>query len=376
MDELHPTPNSENNIMTTSFDKKWPSRKTNLEKDLEKTVDEKSTQASPQNCQTSPQREESAEFYPVLPEMEPGWDCMVVEPDHVGMRLDAFMAKMRPLHSRTRWQEWIRGGHHIRIGDVPISALNHRMTLHAVCLVAPLPEPTACDLTPCPMALTVYYEDKDLLVIEKPFGLVVHPGNGTREPTLIHGLLAQCRDLSGIGGVQKPGLVHRLDKDTSGLMIVAKHDAAHQGLSQQFAQRTLEKKYLAFVWGQPSPPFGRIETLLGRNPHKRTQQAVVPTGGKEAITTYRTVRTNGTMSVLECGLLTGRTHQIRVHCAHLKHPVIGDSLYGNGRGHPRQALHAHRLRFEHPCSGQEIDLTSPLPQDLQELWDRMGEGNS
>ena len=226
------------------------------------------------------------------------------------------------------------------------------------------------------MALTVYYEDGDLLVIEKPVGLVVHPGNGTHEPTLIHGLLAQCSDLSGIGGVQKPGLVHRLDKDTSGLMIVAKNDVAHQGLSQQFAQRTLEKKYLAFVWGQPSPPFGRIATLLGRNPQKRTQQAVVQIGGKEAITTYRTVRTNGTMSVLECGLLTGRTHQIRVHCAHLKHPVMGDSLYGNGRGHPRQALHAHQLRFQHPCSGEEMDFTSPLPQDLQELWDRIGGGNS
>ncbi len=299
---------------------------------------------------------------------ESEWDSIPVDSEHAGMRLDAFISKMRPEHSRTRWQDWIRQGH-ILVGDVPIRALNHRLKMGTICCIASLPEPEMCDLTPCPMNLTVYYEDSDLLVIEKPVGLVVHPGNGTREPTLIHGLLAQCTDLSGIGGVQKPGLVHRLDKDTSGLMIVAKIDSAHQGLSRQFAERSLEKQYLAFVWRQPSPPFGRIENLLGRNPRHRTQQAVVQTGGKLAITTYRTLRSNGAMSVLECGLLTGRTHQIRVHCAHIHHPLLGDSVYGNGAGHSRQALHAHRLRFTHPCTGVSMDITSPLPPDLQGLWD-------
>jgi 23S rRNA pseudouridine1911/1915/1917 synthase len=301
---------------------------------------------------------------------ESNWDRIRVEPEHVGMRLDAFIATMRPEYSRTRWQEWIGQGY-IAIDQSPVVMFNHRLKLGTMCTIAPLPEPELSDLTPCPMNLTVHYEDSDLLVIEKPVGLVVHPGNGTREPTLIHGLLAQCSDLSGIGGVQKPGLVHRLDKDTSGLMIVAKNDLAHQGLSRQFEERSLEKKYLAFVWRSPSPPFGRIENFLGRNPRHRTQQSVVQTGGKLAITTYRTVRSNGAMSVLECGLLTGRTHQIRVHCAHIHHPIVGDRVYGNGAGHSRQALHAHQLRFVHPCTGVTIEITSPLPPDLQALWDQM-----
>ncbi len=300
-------------------------------------------------------------------------NTIMVENEDVGMRLDAFMAKKRPDHSRTRWQEWIREGY-VSINNSPLCLINYRMPLHAQCTLAPLPKAIACDMTPHPMALRVYYEDCDLLVIEKPAGLVVHPGNGTHDPTLIHGLLAQCSDLSGIGGVQKPGLVHRLDKDTSGLMIVAKNDAAHHALSKQFAERTVEKKYLAFVCGQPSPPFGRIETLLGRHPRHRTQQAVVQEGGREAITTYRTLETNGMMSVLECGLLTGRTHQIRVHCAHIGYPLIGDSVYGNGKWHTRQGLHAYRLRFQHPCQPKEINLTSPLPPDLQEVYQRITSG--
>ena len=298
-------------------------------------------------------------------------DILIIAPEYSGYRLDVFLTEMHPLHSRTRWQEWIRQGYVI-IDSVPVLQPNYRVALGSTCRVMDLPEPVPCDLTPHPMNLHVHYEDSDLLVIEKPVGLVVHPGNGTSAPTLIHGLLAQCADLSGIGGVQKPGLVHRLDKDTSGLMIVAKNDQAHQGLSRQFAERSMEKKYLAFVVGQPTPSFGRIDTLLGRHPEKRLQQAVLLHGGKQAVTTYRTVKTNGKISVLECGLLTGRTHQIRVHCAHLKHPLLGDSVYGRGTGHTRQALHAHRLRFCHPVTGSIMELTSPLPQDLQELWDKMG----
>ncbi len=302
-------------------------------------------------------------------------DVFIVTPETSGCRLDVFLTAMRPLHSRTRWQEWIRQGY-IAIDSVAVLQPNYRLSLGSTCMIMDLPQSVPCDLTPHPMNLHVHYEDSDLLVIEKPVGLVVHPGNGTSAPTLIHGLLAQCTDLSGIGGVQKPGLVHRLDKDTSGLMIVAKNDQAHQGLSQQFAERSMEKKYLAFVVGQPMPSFGRIDTLLGRHPEKRLQQAVLQYGGKQAITTYRTVKSNGKISVLECGLLTGRTHQIRVHCAHLKHPLLGDSVYGRGVGHTRQALHAYRLRFSHPLRHQIIELTSPLPADLQGLWDGMDDAGS
>ncbi len=316
----------------------------------------------------------SSVHHDVSSDLDEHREIIVLEPEDAGMRLDAFMAKKRPEHSRTRWQEWIRDGY-VSVNGVVTSVLNYRLPVHAVCTLAALPAPKVCDMTPHPMGLRVYYEDADLLVIEKPAGLVVHPGNGTHDPTLIHGLLAQCSDLSGIGGVQKPGLVHRLDKDTSGLMIIAKHDASHNALSKQFSERSVEKKYLAFVWGQPSPPFARIENLLARHPKHRTQQAVVQVGGREAITTYRTLITNGIMSVLECGLLTGRTHQIRVHCAHIGYPLIGDSVYGNGKGHSRQGLHAHRLRFQHPCQPKEINLTSPLPPDLQEVYQRIASGN-
>lgn len=302
-------------------------------------------------------------------DLEP-WDTFPILGEHEGMRMDALLATLRPMHSRTRWQEWIQGGY-IFLGEQVVQRSNHRVVAGTLCRIAPLPEARPCDLTPCPMDIGVHYEDEDLLVIEKPAGLVVHPGAGTHEPTLIHGLLAQCTHLSGIGGVQKPGLVHRLDKDTSGLMLVAKNDGSHQGLSQQFAQRSLEKKYLAFVHGQPCPPFGRLETLLGRDSRHRLKQAVVTTGGREAITTYRTLETKGDVSLLECGLLTGRTHQIRVHCAHMKHPLLGDALYGHGRGHHRQALHAHRVRFSHPRTGQEMAFTSPLPEDLQKMWEAL-----
>lgn len=291
-----------------------------------------------------------------------------------GLRLDLALTELHPLHSRTRWQALIRQGY-VSIDGVVVAQPNHRVSEGSNCVVMDLPEPSLCDLAPHPMNLHVHYEDSDLLVIEKPVGLVVHPGNGTTEPTLIHGLLAQCTDLSGIGGVQKPGLVHRLDKDTSGLMIIAKNDRAHKGLSKQFEERALEKKYLAFVVGEPRPSFGRVDTLLARHPEKRLQQAVVQKGGKQAITTYRTLKSNGKISVLECGLLTGRTHQIRVHCAYLKHPLLGDTLYGRGTGHHRQALHAHRLRFAHPVTGCIIALTSPLPPDLQTLWDHMDDTN-
>lgn len=297
-----------------------------------------------------------------------------VEADHWGMRLDAFLALCQPNHSRTQWQAFIvQGG----VSLWPCqSAPSNKYRLHegishiVVDTKYWIQEPS--ELKACPMNLKVYYEDDDLGIIEKPTGLVVHPGHGTKDtPTLVHGLLAHWEQLSQCGGSYKPGLVHRLDKETSGLMIVAKHDRAHRLLNQAFAQRQVIKKYWAFVWGTPRPHFGRIHTGIGRHPTMRTQQAVIHGGGREAITTYRVMRQHDTMSVLECGLLTGRTHQIRVHCAHIGHPIVGDALYGRKKPWGRHGLHAYSLALMHPITQDPISFQSPLPDDLQVLWDAM-----
>jgi 23S rRNA pseudouridine1911/1915/1917 synthase len=227
-------------------------------------------------------------------------------------------------------------------------------------------------LTPVPMALSIVHEDDSVLVLDKPWGLVVHPGAGTHDPTLVHGLLAHSAQWSLCGGEHKPGIVHRLDKDTSGLMVVAKTDAAHRHLSAQFAARSVEKKYWAFVWGTPAPPFGRMEQPLGRDLRNRLRQAVDLVHGRPALTRYRTLASQDAISLLECDLMTGRTHQIRVHCAWLGHPLLGDGLYGHGHGHSRQALHSRSLAFDHPASGKRMHFEAPLAADLIPLYQRVG----
>jgi 23S rRNA pseudouridine1911/1915/1917 synthase len=237
------------------------------------------------------------------------------------------------------------------------------------------------------IGLTVIYEDNDLIVIDKPAGMVVHPAPGSEEGTLVNALLAHCGDsLSGIGGVRRPGIVHRIDKDTSGLIVAAKTDAAHQGLTVRFAAHAIERSYRALVWGTPHPLKGRIEAPIGRSPRNRKKMAVLHNGGRHAVTHYATLHRYGdTASQVECRLETGRTHQIRVHMAHLGHSLVGDPVYGtNGarrketpavrllRGFPRQALHAVTLGFEHPVKGTALRFESPLPADLGDLLDRLG----
>jgi len=235
------------------------------------------------------------------------------------------------------------------------------------------------------IALDVVYEDAALIVINKPAGMVVHPAPGNPDSTLVNALIAHCGDsLSGIGGVMRPGIVHRLDKDTSGIMVAAKTDAAHQGLTVQFASRTLSRIYQALVWGLPSPTADRIEVNIGRNPQNRIKMAVVPRGGRTAITHYRVLRNlDGAASLVECRLETGRTHQIRVHLEHIGYPVIGDQTYGrSGRrrraelspqtqdavaGFSRQALHAWSLAFRHPMSDEDLRFETALPDDMKRL---------
>ena len=233
--------------------------------------------------------------------------------------------------------------------------------------------------------LTILFEDADLIVVDKPAGLVVHPAPGNPEGTLVNALLAHAgEELQGIGGEKRPGIVHRLDKDTSGVMVAAKTERAHRALSEAFAARDLDRAYLALAWGLPEPLAGRIDAPIGRHPADRKRMAVLPRGGKPASTRYLVTRAWGAaVSLVECRLLTGRTHQIRVHLAHLGHPLVGDPVYLRRTpaaaralappvreallAFPRQALHAATLGFRHPVSGQALSFESPLPADLAAL---------
>jgi len=251
--------------------------------------------------------------------------------------------------------------------------------------VVRLAEPPPVDPTPRPsaMPLTVVFEDAHLVVVDKPAGMVVHPAPGNPDNTLVNALLAHCGDsLSGIGGVRRPGIVHRLDKETSGLMVVAKTDRAHRTLAAQFADRTLHRVYHALLWGVPSPAAGEIEGAIGRHPTQRTRMAVVAEGGKPALTRYRTLRAWGTVvSLVECRLATGRTHQIRVHMTHIGHPLVGDATYGRSPRRPplppevmaplialpRQALHAVAIGFRHPETGEPMTFESRMPDVIDDI---------
>ncbi len=310
-----------------------------------------------------------------------------VAPGDEGERLDRFLAGRLPDMSRSRLKSLIKEGHAARNGGTIVEPNTRVKPGESYEIAIP---PTA-DAVPKPedIPLDVLYEDDALIVIDKPAGLVVHPAAGNWSGTLVNALIAHCgASLSGIGGVRRPGIVHRLDKETSGLMVVAKTDAAHQALAAQFADHgrdgPLTRAYRALVWGVPARPKGTISAALGRKPENRQKQAVLREGGKPAVTHYEVVRTFGEgeplASEVICTLETGRTHQIRVHLAHIGHPVIGDAVYGAGFATKakrlgatqrarieklrRQALHAYLLGFAHPITGETLRFESPLPDDL------------
>jgi 23S rRNA pseudouridine1911/1915/1917 synthase len=244
-------------------------------------------------------------------------------------------------------------------------------------------------LEPESVAFKVVFEDKSLLVIDKPPGVVIHPAPGHPTGTLVHGLLKHCTDLSGIGGVLRPGIVHRLDKDTSGLLVVAKNDRVHEDLSRQFKTATVKKVYLALFNGLMEEDRGTIELPISRHPKRRKEMAVVPVKGREALTSWQKVESIGeSFSLLAVTPKTGRTHQIRVHLSHVGHPVVGDAVYGHGKrwwkrhlpGREdtaclirRQMLHAHRLGFRHPLEGDYREFDAPLPHDMAEAIRALGE---
>jgi 23S rRNA pseudouridine1911/1915/1917 synthase len=280
-----------------------------------------------------------------------------------GLRLDRFLAHELPDFSRSRLQVLIREGHvTLNRGKARPREILREGDL--IRLVEPPPEKIATE--PQNIPLDILFEDDDLLVINKPAGMVVHPGAGNTTHTLVNALLAHCRTLSGIGGKERPGIVHRLDKETSGCLVVAKNDATHQSLSRQFAERTVEKIYLALVAGTMRKAHGIIEAGIGRHPKHRQRMAVNKERGRSARTDYRVVQSRGGISLVECVLHSGRTHQIRVHLHHLGYPILGDKVYGRQRASefPRQMLHAWKLGFNHPRGGKRLTFEAPVPEDF------------
>ncbi|MBI2166381.1 MAG: RluA family pseudouridine synthase [Chloroflexi bacterium] len=279
-----------------------------------------------------------------------------------GERLDKFVTFHCPTVSRSAVKRLIEEGL-VEVNGRRAKP-SHRLSVEDVVTVEPkVPEPTS--LQPQDIPVRVVYEDSDIIVVDKPPNLPVHPSPGHPDTTLVNALLARCRDLSGIGGVLRPGIVHRLDKDTSGLLVVAKNDVAHRELAGQIKERQVRKGYLALVQGRVSPPQGRIEGPIGRDPRNRKRMAIVPEG-REAATNYRVLKRLGDFDLLEVFTETGRTHQIRVHLASAGHPIAGDALYGGRKlpGLARQFLHAHVLGLRLPRTKEYIEFRSDLPEDL------------
>ena len=288
-----------------------------------------------------------------------------MSPNDARLRLDQFLAKQLPEYSRSRLQQLIRSGF-VRLNKQttrPRQIVRGGDKIH---LIEPPLE--KIEMRPEPIPLDVLFEDDDLIIINKPADLTVHPGAGQREHTLVNALLSHCTTLSGIGGKERPGIVHRLDKETSGCLVVAKNDVAHRELSKQFAARTVEKIYLALVAGKLRKPTGVIEENIGRHPVQRKRMSVSSKRGRAAKTEYRVIRSSYQASLVECRLHSGRTHQIRVHLHHLGHPVLGDKIYAPrfAKNFHRQMLHAWKLGFRHPCTGEWRSFEASLPADFNE----------
>lgn len=304
-----------------------------------------------------------------------------LETTHSGIlgpgRLDRALAEAIPSLSRARIQALVDDNALLVAGRPVTDASSKKFEGQPFTLTVPAPLPDKAQAQE--IDLDIVFEDEHLIVVNKPAGLVVHPAAGHSNGTLVNALLHHCRGkLSGIGGVQRPGIVHRIDRDTSGLLVVAKTDKAHEGLARLFAAHDIERRYLAVVVGHPTPPAGTIRTQIGRSTTNRKKMAVLPEGkGKHAVTHYRTIEQFEDAALVECRLETGRTHQVRVHMAHIGNPLIGDSTYNNRRKafkfgpnqsyFERQALHAVSLGFIHPVTGEKLGFESKMPEDIQLL---------
>ena len=303
-----------------------------------------------------------------------------------GERLDTFVAERAGAHSRSAWKRLIEEGR-VTVDGRPVTKAGFALRAGMRIAASPL-DPSPSRLEGEAIPIEIVFEDAYLAVVVKPAGLVVHPGHGAQRGTLVHALLGRGMPLAPVGGPERPGIVHRLDKETSGLLVVAKTDAAHRALAAMFAGRTIQKTYLALLWGRPRPASGRIDTPIGRSRRDRTKMAEGAPGSRPATTVYRTVEALPGLTLVEIDLITGRTHQIRVHFAARRHPVVGDTRYGGSpwkstrdprrraalAGLRRLALHAARLRLPHPVTGAPLDFTRPLPDDLVGLLASLREG--
>ena len=301
-------------------------------------------------------------------------------PAHAGWRLDRALADALPALSRERLKALIRSGAVLTEGKQvrdPAAKVRGEEEFRLA-----VPEPKAAHNRPQAIPLEIVFEDEHLLVVDKPAGLVVHPAAGNLDGTLVNALLHHCAGrLSGIGGVARPGIVHRIDKDTSGLLVVAKNDQAHEGLAKQFAAHSVDRRYLAIVSGVPAMSSGSVDAPLARSATNRKKIAIVARG-KRAVTHWRRLQTLRGAALVECRLETGRTHQVRVHMASIGHPLVGDPVYGrSGKSHgrllkelqfERQALHAAELGFTHPVTKHRLSFSSPVPADMQELFNALG----
>ena len=306
-------------------------------------------------------------------------ELLVIDNDAVGTRFDSFLASRIDAISRTRLQRAIEDG------DVLV---NNRIVkasyrLHAADQIEiDLPEPGPVEILAEPIPLNIVYEDTDLVVVNKPAGIVVHPGAGIESGTLANALVYHFNELSGVAGRIRPGIVHRIDRETSGLLVVAKNDQAHEKLSDQFRDRTIFKMYVALVYGQMSRERGEVEANIGRSPNNRTRMAVLKGGaGRPARTIFQVDKRFQELTLLSVEIKSGRTHQIRVHLSHIGHPVVGDTAYGQGRENTvqdvmtrqrikslgRHFLHSSRLAFEHPTSHERMEFSSPLPPELESM---------
>jgi 23S rRNA pseudouridine1911/1915/1917 synthase len=293
----------------------------------------------------------------------------IILEEQKGDRIDKAISTFNSEWSRTQVQQWIKD-EHVLVNGKPVKT-NYKCAINDKIEIV-IPDPEVLDVLPEEMNLDIYYEDKDVLVVNKPRGMVVHPAPGHLTGTLVNGLMAHCKDLSGINGVLRPGIVHRIDKDTSGLLMVAKNDMAHESLVNQLVAKTVTRKYKAIVHGLIPHDFGTIDAPLGRDPKDRQSMTVVDEG-KHAVTHFHVLERFKEFTFVECQLETGRTHQIRVHMKYIGYPLAGDPKYGprktldiNG-----QALHAGVLGFTHPRSGEYLEFEAPLTADFEHLLDQL-----